>query len=304
MKLLTIAIPTYNRSKLLDKQLAWLFKAIQGFESECEIFISDNCSTDNTQEIIEKWQDKFSLVKFINNQNYENIGVMRNVVHCFNSARTKYVWTIGDDDPVEEEAVSYVISKLKEVPDLSFLILNFSLFDTHTNKIIHESTFDIDTELLPDGKKYIENYLKKEHRGLGFLSAQIYRTEVIQQALNSWTDSVKNLEGQIYWGAYCAINGRVMISKKIYVENARIRYKPKVRVKMHFVDLPIVFIKLMSIGYSPDFRQRIVDHIGNKGLGRLLQPILKKYPIFTVKYILPNLVLIASSILPLKKEVL
>ncbi len=48
-KLLTIAIPTYNRAELLDKQLAWLAQAIQGFESDCEIFVSDNCSTDHTQ---------------------------------------------------------------------------------------------------------------------------------------------------------------------------------------------------------------------------------------------------------------
>ena len=41
-KLLTIAVPTYNRAELLDKQLAWLAQAIQGFESECEIIISDN----------------------------------------------------------------------------------------------------------------------------------------------------------------------------------------------------------------------------------------------------------------------
>ncbi|MCC5625684.1 glycosyltransferase family 2 protein, partial [Nostoc sp. CHAB 5715] len=36
-KLLTIAIPTFNRASLLDKQLAWLAQAIKGFEDDCEI---------------------------------------------------------------------------------------------------------------------------------------------------------------------------------------------------------------------------------------------------------------------------
>lgn len=45
-KLLTIVIPTFNRAILLKQQLTWLAKAIKGFESECEIIISDNCSTD------------------------------------------------------------------------------------------------------------------------------------------------------------------------------------------------------------------------------------------------------------------
>jgi len=55
-KLLTIAIPTYNRADLLDKQLTWLSQAIKGFETECEILVSDNCSTDHTQSIINKWR--------------------------------------------------------------------------------------------------------------------------------------------------------------------------------------------------------------------------------------------------------
>lgn len=56
-KLLTICIPTYNRSQLLDKQLNWLAQEIVGIESNYEIIISDNCSTDRTQDIIPKWQD-------------------------------------------------------------------------------------------------------------------------------------------------------------------------------------------------------------------------------------------------------
>ncbi len=229
---------------------------------------------------------------------------MRNVAYCLESAQTKYVWTIGDDDPVEDEAIRYVINQLKQVSDVSLLILNFSLYDIPTNQVLYKSTFDVENELLPDGQKYLENYLTKEHRGLGFLSSQIYHTESIKQALKSWSGSVNNLEGQIYWGAFCAAIGKVIISKKNYVVNARIPYKPRVRVKMHFVDLPQVFVKLMSIGYCPKiFRQRIINHFGEEGLGRLLKPALQVFPIFTVKYIVPNLVFIASYIVPMKKGI-
>ena len=98
-KLLTIAIPTYNRAKLLDTQLAWLAHAVKGFEDEIEIFVSDNCSTDNTQDVIKKWQAHLSNMTFNSCKNVENIGVMKNIKQCYMSASTKYVWTIGDDDP-------------------------------------------------------------------------------------------------------------------------------------------------------------------------------------------------------------
>jgi len=66
-KLLTIAIPTFNRATLLDRQIAWLAKIIKEFESECEIFISDNCSIDNTQDVIKKWQKIFGSTVLISN---------------------------------------------------------------------------------------------------------------------------------------------------------------------------------------------------------------------------------------------
>ena len=80
--LLTIAVPTYNRAELLNKQLAWLAKSIKGYESECEIIISDNCSEDNTQEIVKKWQSSLPATTFHINRNSENVGVMKNITYC------------------------------------------------------------------------------------------------------------------------------------------------------------------------------------------------------------------------------
>jgi len=86
-QLLTIGLPTFNRSQLLDKQLAWLAQSIQGFESNCEIIISDNCSTDNTPEVIKKWQTTFQNTTLKLNRNIENIGPIRNIAYCISEAK-------------------------------------------------------------------------------------------------------------------------------------------------------------------------------------------------------------------------
>ncbi len=67
--LLTIAIPSFNRATLLAKQLAWLHQEIKGCESECEILISDNFSTENNQDIIKKGQTIFSETTFKSHRN-------------------------------------------------------------------------------------------------------------------------------------------------------------------------------------------------------------------------------------------
>ncbi|WP_417033564.1 glycosyltransferase family 2 protein [Dolichospermum planctonicum] len=142
-KLLTIAIPTYNRAALLDKQLAWLATAIKGFESECEIIISDNCSTDNTPEIVKKWQSTFSNTNtvFIANRNRENIGLMPNIAFCIQAAGSKYVWTVGDDDPIQEKTLAYIVNKIKKNPSLNLMFLNCCGRDKNTNKILVKQWF-------------------------------------------------------------------------------------------------------------------------------------------------------------------
>ena len=113
-KLLTISIPTYNRAQVLDRQLTWLASEILGYEDDCEIIISDNCSTDKTQEILEKWRSALApRISFTYHSNEENIGEMANIVSCLRKATGKFVWSLGDDDSVQNGTVGYLLSKIQ-----------------------------------------------------------------------------------------------------------------------------------------------------------------------------------------------
>ncbi|WP_431243071.1 glycosyltransferase family 2 protein [Flavobacterium sp. P21] len=54
-KLLSICIPTYNRAETLDLTLNKLFSNPEFDEDLIEVIISDNCSTDNTFEVVNKY---------------------------------------------------------------------------------------------------------------------------------------------------------------------------------------------------------------------------------------------------------
>ncbi|MEH2007537.1 glycosyltransferase family 2 protein, partial [Nostoc sp.] len=210
-KLLTIAIPTFNRAELLDKQLAWLAQAIKGFEDNCEILVSDNCSTDNTQEVIQKWQATLSNIIFKSNKNSQNLGVVKNIMYCLNSTATKYVWTIGDDDLIQDRAIAYVITKLKQHEDLSLLFLNFSGRNQLTGEPVHPPTivgnrwFDVDSEDGDgDGKAIFEHCFSKSVGAVIFLTATVYRTDLVKRALQSWQDAENNWISLAYLAGYCA----------------------------------------------------------------------------------------------------
>ncbi|MBD2665789.1 hypothetical protein B6N60_02296 [Richelia sinica FACHB-800] len=298
-KLLTISIPTFNRASFLDKQLTWLAEAIKGYEHECEIFISDNCSTDNTQEIITKWQPNFNQTTFKSHRNKTNIGVMPNIAHCFQSANTKYVWVIGDDDPIQIRALSYVINTIKQNPDLALLMLNFSWFYVPTGKLVYERCFTIDHEqIYLDGKKIIEQCLQENFSGLAFMTAQIYRTTAVKKALQEWNTSIDNREAQIYWTAFCATQGSVKITKDVYLQyDCGMNSIPESKLwfKIRYADLPAVYIKLMKIGYNQAFcQQLILEHFTDKNW-RVIFGAFRRWPIMTTNILIPYFILVAIS---------
>lgn len=111
LKILSICIPTYNRADILNKTLEHLANEIIGIEGLIEICISDNCSSDDTQKIVEKWKKKIPLVY---GKNKINQGYDQNVLAASMLATGTYIWYMGDDDTTTKGAVKKLILDLSK----------------------------------------------------------------------------------------------------------------------------------------------------------------------------------------------
>ncbi|MBE9208075.1 glycosyltransferase family 2 protein [Nostoc sp. LEGE 06077] len=305
-KLLTIAIPTYNRAALLDKQLAWLAKAIQGFESECEILVSDNCSTDHTQTVIQKWQANLSNITFKSHKNSENLGVMRNIMYCLSSATSKYVWTIGDDDPIQDRAILYVINKLKQHEDLGLLFLNFSGRNKITGEPVHPPTivgnrwFDADVEDGGgDSQAIFEHCFAKSVGAVIFLTASVYRSDLIKRALEIWPNAASNWISLAYLAGYCAAHGKIIVTKETYLECiVGVSYwqkEPKSALLMQYKHIPEVILKLGECGYSKQFCRRMLLQNGKEVNLKVFLGALRRWPVSAIKVAIPFVALVSLS---------
>lgn len=114
VKLLSITIPTYNRAKTLDKALGYLLPQISQFKEYIELIISDNCSSDNTKEVIRKWQVKFKEIEFTLFFQNENTGFYGNFRKCKELASGEFVWILSDDDFIQDDVLKNIIQSLKE----------------------------------------------------------------------------------------------------------------------------------------------------------------------------------------------
>lgn len=110
---LSICIPTWNRSSFLRISLDSLFGQLNDIEKEdVEIFISDNCSSDATPNIIEEFIDKGMPITV--NRNEENIGAARNFIKCMQWASGKYIILLGDDDFLLPGSLLFLVKELEK----------------------------------------------------------------------------------------------------------------------------------------------------------------------------------------------
>jgi len=107
--LLTIAIPTYNRSRYLARLLDSLVPQLEN-EPRVELLISDNASPDQTPALLEEYGRRGLIFRNIRNQ--INIGPDANFAQCFAEASGKYVWIVGDDDVIVSGGLAVILDLL------------------------------------------------------------------------------------------------------------------------------------------------------------------------------------------------
>lgn len=99
---LTIAIPTFNRAARLEKGLLDLLKEINGSVNKFKVrvLVSNNGSKDDTEDVIAKYKKIYLENNIIYTSRLMNFnqGFDANVLACYASSQTKYIWFMSDDD--------------------------------------------------------------------------------------------------------------------------------------------------------------------------------------------------------------
>ncbi len=118
-KLLTIAIPTYNRLDRLKAQVGRLLAQIN--DERVSLLILDNGGSITLDQILPLgWRGDYSQISV--HRNISNIGMCANILRTLEVANTPWVWWLGDDDPVLEDAVDTAIRALKEADEKTLSI--------------------------------------------------------------------------------------------------------------------------------------------------------------------------------------
>ena len=124
--LLTIAVPTYNRSAYLQRSLSSILGQTAKYDGRIEVIVFDNCSTDDTASVVHALIADGNAISFTVNPS--NVGPDGNFLHCFNAARGKYFLLFSDDDVLLDGAIDKLFPLL-EGGDYGIVYLDVYFFN-------------------------------------------------------------------------------------------------------------------------------------------------------------------------------
>jgi glycosyltransferase involved in cell wall biosynthesis len=180
MTRLTVAIPTYNRGRLLEENLSKLLWEICSLEEPVDIVVSDNASVDETESIVSLMIAQGAPISYYRNP--ANLGMDENADLAIRRSRGEYVLLFGDDDMLESGALATILRCLTEHPDLGIIYANFRIFDTTLEREIdfRDVAFDpIESdEYFADGMEVVE----RTRKIFAAISGGVFRRELWVQA--------------------------------------------------------------------------------------------------------------------------
>jgi len=131
---LSIIIPTFNRCNFVKKNVESLLPQLRKYPSKVELIITDNASTDATQQVLEPIVRSCSNIKYFRQD--QNIGAHKNFYFGISKATKAYSILLGDDDLLAPYFCDTIFSLLEENPDVALIHFNYLQASSRSDRII------------------------------------------------------------------------------------------------------------------------------------------------------------------------
>lgn len=174
--LLSICIPTYSRAHFLRECLESITGQFSDSQisSQVEIAISDNASTDNTEELVKSCQNKYQNIRY--SRNASNLGYDRNVSAVLALGQGQFLWLMSDDEMIAAGALKFLLFFLASHRDIGYFCVDHGGLNRKFG----------DYELFNNGNAWLREL------GLtgGLISQNIYNSDFLPADISKYYDNL------------------------------------------------------------------------------------------------------------------
>lgn len=172
--LITVIIPTYNNEDTISRAIN---SVIAQTFTEWQLIIVNDCSTDNTLNIVNEYVEKYpEKIKVISNKVNQGVGVSR--LNGIKKTKTKYITFLDSDDYFREDFLE-MNYKLAQEKDYDVVYTSFGIEYEHP-QIKGEKLY----QTIPSGELDMsEEATAQLHfiQPMKFLTGKLFKTELIKR---------------------------------------------------------------------------------------------------------------------------
>lgn len=149
---ISVCLLVYNHAHILEEIIeSILAQTIKNFE----FIISDDNSTDNSWDIIQKFAAKYNNIKAIKTLN--NLGMAGNANHAISKSTGNFIALLHHDDHVDSGLLEKWLNVIKKSENIAFVFNEYYI----ENNIIYHRKMNYNFNEIMYGKEFLNNYLLK-----------------------------------------------------------------------------------------------------------------------------------------------
>ena len=217
MPKVSVIVPVYNVEEYLRQALD---SVVNQTLEDLEIICVDDCSTDNSLDILKEYASKDSRFKIYQQKENQGQGVARNI--ALDMATGEYIMFLDPDDWLDIHACEIAYNKIKKNNN-DIVFFNFNYYKETPNTIIIKKSQHL---------KFLYDYLDNddiklyEIEGLTFTSAaiwcQIYNRKFLKDNNTKFSETRTCEDNPFYFTAICNAKSISVIMKEIYYYRMRV----------------------------------------------------------------------------------
>ena len=202
--LVSVGIPTYNRAESLKKTIT---SVINQTYSNLEIIISDNASTDSTQQVCEEFCQLDPRITYIRQP--KNFGAGNNFRFVLEKAQGEYFMWLGDDDWIDDNYIAQCLNFISK--NISYgLVAGTPKY--YVNHVYTHSDIDITLDQKNPTHRLLDYYKRVRENGVFY---GIYRLSFLSKV-----PIEPSLGGDWHMIAALAFMGKVKTLPDIYLHRS------------------------------------------------------------------------------------
>ena len=186
--MISVVVITYNQEDTISRTLDSIL--MQQCHVPYEIVIGEDCSTDNTRAICERYaQQHPDIIRLICNQ--QNKGIVDNYFDCLLTCRGTYIADCaGDDVWTDPQKLEKEVSVMEANDNVTMVITNWQYFDEISQKAI-PSLQQTHAPITP-GRDLLKAIITQHNMSVFHLCTALYRSDVFRKAYEEDTFLFRN----------------------------------------------------------------------------------------------------------------